>query len=105
MIVNLSPFWTSKVLAHEILIHERPVSVCRLQKGFLGRQVTTSVVPRGLGHTEGVRYLKLFSRSTLGAGGGGRGQSLRGREYHASQIGLCPELLRSHCRVSTRELM
>lgn len=94
-----------KVLAHEILIHERPVSICRLKKGFLGRQVTASMVPRGLGHTEGVRYLKLFRRSTLGAIRGGRGQSLRGREYHASQIGLCPELLRSHCGASTRERM
>lgn len=63
-----------KVSAHEILIQERPVSVCRLQKFFLGRQVTASKVPRGLEHT-GVRYLKLFRRSTLGAVRGGRGQS------------------------------
>lgn len=68
MTINLR---TLKVLANEILAHARQVSFCRLQKGFLGREDTASMVPRGLRHTEGVRFHKQFSRSTMGAGGAG----------------------------------
>lgn len=99
MIINLSTFWTLKVLTHEDINSCKASNCLQIAERLPRERGHSKHGPLRPGTTEGVRYHKQFSRGTTGAGGAGARASEALNNTLARQ-----EILRNHCRASTSEV-